>query len=555
MKHILIFFALLFSYAVHAQNAPLDREIEKQLKQLDSIVEKKATYHAGRNEQIERLKQQSQQADGHNRIALYKEIFYLYSHYQTDSAQIYLDLIAATPEAAESPVLQAFIHIGQAEIYSISALYGEAVNELQKVDTELISAQNPALRLYYYRTWRTLCGWITSYVKLSQPRRLWGERMVLYRDSLILIDEPGESRSIVEADKAIANGQPQQAVELLLPYARKMSEDMPDPYICFTLYMAYNAMDKQREAIHFLIMAAKADIKRGTTEYQALPLLALKVYEQGEVERAYNYLICSMEDANFCQAGLRAVEVSNVFPIIDKQYKTHEREQHRKERIFTYILVGLLLALSIGILYLRKQMKKLSMLRQQQTVTNNELAQTNEKMQHTMQQLQKTNEELQQTYAELQLTDKVKEEYIARYLNRCRNYLETLIGYRRNTLRLLKERRTDELMKSLKSEAVIKEEQDKFYDDFDQAFLTLFPDFIQKFNNLLQPEFRIQPRHDKRLTTELRIFALIRLGVTDTTQIAHFLNFSLATVYNYRSKMRNKSLNDPTDFERAVSEL
>ena len=123
------------------------------------------------------------------------------------------------------------------------------------------------------------------------------------------------------------------------------------------------------------------------------------------------------------------------------------------------------------------------MLRQQQTVTNNELAQTNEKMQHTMQQLQKTNEELQQTYAELQLTDKVKEEYIARYLNRCRNYLETLIGYRRNTLRLLKERRTDELMKSLKSEAVIKEEQDKFYDDFDQAFLTLFPDFIQKFNN------------------------------------------------------------------------
>ena len=83
----------------------------------------------------------------------------------------------------------------------------------------------------------------------------------------------------------------------------------------------------------------------------------------------------------------------------------------------------------------------------------------------------------------------------------------------------------------------------------------LFPDFIQKFNNLLQPDYRILPRHDNRLTTELRIFALIRLGVTDTSQIAHFLNFSLATVYNYRSKMRNKSLNDPADFERTVSEL
>lgn len=555
MRHVLLFIVLLLSPPLRAQNAPLDQATEVQLKQLDSIVENKATYHDGRNEQIERLKQQSQQASGQNRIAIYKEILSLYSHYQTDSAQVYLDLIAATPEAMENPELEAYLHIGQAEIYSISALYGEAVKELQQVNTELISAQNPALRLYYYRTWRTLCGWICSYVKLSNPRKVWGQRMALYRDSLIIIDTPGETRSIVEADKAIANGKPQQAVELLLPHARKMSEDMPDPYICFTLSMAYDAMNKQQEAIHYLIMAAKADIKRGITEYQALPLLALKLYEQGEVKRAYSYLICSMEDANFCRAALRAVEISNIFPIIDKQYKENEREQHEQERLFTYILAGLLLALSIGILYLRKQMKKLSLLRQQQAETNDELAQTNEKMQHTMQQLQKANEELQQTYAELQLTDKVKEEYIARYLNRCRNYLETLIGYRRNTLRLLKEHRTDELIKNLKSEAVIKEEQDKFYDDFDQAFLTLFPDFIQKFNNLLQPDYRILPRHDNRLTTELRIFALIRLGVTDTSQIAHFLNFSLATVYNYRSKMRNKSLNDPADFERTVSEL
>ena len=148
-----------------------------------------------------------------------------------------------------------------------------------------------------------------------------------------------------------------------------------------------------------------------------------------------------------------------------------------------------------------------------------------------------------------------KEEYIARYLNRCRDYLDSLADYRRTTLRLVKEKRLEELVKKANSEQVIRKEQDAFYADFDQAFLTLFPDFIEKFNALLQPTERVVPKHDNHLNTELRIYALIRLGVADSARIAHFLNFSLTTVYNYRSKMRNKALGNPTDFERAVSEL
>lgn len=555
MKYGLSILSWMLCICLYAQKAPFDQETERALRQLDSLVAQKESFHAARNEQIGRLKQQAAAAAGQNRLTIYKEILALYTHYQTDSAQVYLDRIARSPETAVDTELQAFCHVAQAEIYSVTALYGEAMRELKQVDAALIGDEHAALRLYYYRIWRTLCGWFLTYSKSAPVRQHWMQSLEYYRDSLIAIDSPGESLSIVEADKAISHGQPERAVELLLPYAHQMSPDMPDPYICFTLYDAYKAMNQEMQACKYLILAAKADLLRGTTEYQALPLLAQCVSEHGQVERAYNYMICAMEDAGFCKAGLRTIEVSSAFPIIDRQYKQLEREQHRSERTFLYVLGALLLVLSAGLLYLRKQMIKLRTLRQKQAETNEALAQANDSLQQANAELQHTNSELQQTYADLRMADKMKEEYIARYLNRCRDYLDSLADYRRTTLRLVKEKRLEELVKKANSEQVIRKEQDAFYADFDQAFLTLFPDFIEKFNALLQPTERIVPKHDNHLNTELRIYALIRLGVADSARIAHFLNFSLTTVYNYRSKMRNKALGSPTDFERAVSEL
>lgn len=555
MKYGLCILGWMLCLCLYAQKGSFDQETEGALRQLDSLVAQKASFHAARNEQIDRLKQQAATAAGQNRLTIYKEILALYTHYQTDSAQVYLDLISRSPETAGDAELQAFCHVAQAEIYSVTALYGEAMRELKQVDAALIGDEHAALRLYYYRIWRTLCGWFLTYSKSAPVRQHWMQRLECYRDSLIGIDSPGESLCIVEADKAISHGQPERAVELLLPYARQMSPDMPDPYISFTLYDAYKTMGQEAQACKYLILAAKADLLRGITEYQALPLLAQCVSEHGQVERAYNYMICAMEDAGFCKAGLRSLEVSNAFPIIDRQYKQLVSEQRHSERVFLYVLGGLLLVLSAGLLYLRKQMIKLRTLRRQQTETNEALALANDSLQQANDELQHTNSELQQTYANLRMADKMKEEYIARYLNRCRDYMDSLVEYRRTTLRLVKENRLEELVKKASSDQVIRKEQEAFYADFDQAFLTLFPDFIEKFNALLQPAERVVPKHDNHLNTELRIFALIRLGVADSARIAHFLNFSLTTVYNYRSKMRNKALGSPTDFERAVSEL
>lgn len=548
MNFIITFLLLSLPLSLGAQPRGKDAAVEKLLERLDGLVADKAEYHARRDGQIEGLKKQARTASGMVRANLYKEIYGLYVHYQTDSAQVYLDKLSHLSETETTPPLRVFCRIGQAEIYSVTGLYGDAEKVLQGIDRRAMAAGDGELQLFYYRTLRTLYGWMADYTEMPAPRKALLARTMQYRDTLLAVEGGGESRDIVEADKATAVGSPSRAVEILLPHARKMDGENPDPYICFTLYQAYHAMGKAEESLHYLVLTAIADLQRGITEYEALPILAQQMYGRGEIERAYNYLICAMEDASFCKARLRAVEVSKIFPIIDKQYKKDESGRRRLAWTFTYVLVAFILVLTGGLVYLRKQMRRLHASREA-------LSEKDRRMQETMAALRETNGKLQETCAALAQTDKVKEEYIARYLNQCRDYLDAMQENNRMVLRLFKERRMDELAQFLKSETRIKEEQERFYADFDQAFLHLFPDFIERFNALLRPGEQLVPKRPGQLNTELRIFALMRLGVSDPQRIAHFLNFSLATVYNYRSKVRGKSAGDPATFEKRVAEL
>ena len=141
------------------------------------------------------------------------------------------------------------------------------------------------------------------------------------------------------------------------------------------------------------------------------------------------------------------------------------------------------------------------------------------------------------------------------YLSRSHNYLGSIESIQRQMLKLVQTRQIDELTKKLKSTDFVEEELEKFYADFDQLFLTLFPNFVEKFNALLKPEAAILPKRGELLTTELRIFALIRMGETDSSKIAKFLNYSLTTIYNYRSRVRNSALGDKETFEHEVMKL
>lgn len=566
-KFIILLFIIPQFFVARAQSQPQDLELDAPtqalLHTLDDIIQNhKVQYQAQRIKQINQLKAQARTATGYNKYNLYKEIFDLYSHFQTDSAQVYICKMQQLPAYKTDAVMQATLHVAQAEIMAVSALYAEALSELDKVPQSLISSEHADLRLYYYRVNRALYGWMcTYYTKSSGQHKLWEEKTMNYRDSLLSVDAiKNMSRDIVMADKYNALHQPEKALKMLKPYSAQASEATPNPFVCFTLAHAYILSGNRTKAIYYLTLTAIADLRSATCEYQALPMLAQILFDHGDVERAYTYLLCSMEDASYCKAGLRSIEASTIFPIIDKQYKQREKAQRERDHLLMYGLVGLLLMLIAMVVYLRKQMLKLRQMRQKQSLYNKQLSaanqqmhEANEKLQAALQEVKRTNEELQNTYSQLRMTDKVKEEYIARYLNRCRMYLDQLAEFRSATLRLIKNRHFEELANQLKRDLNAKAEQTQFYEDFDAAFLTLFPDFVASFNALLQPEHQLSVKKNGLLNTELRIYALIRLGIHDTTRIAHFLDYSTATVYNYRSKIRNKAICSPEEFESLVA--
>lgn len=566
-KFIILLFIIPQLFVARAQSQPQDLELDAPtqalLHTLDDIIQNhKVQYQAQRIKQINQLKAQARNATGYNKYNLYKEIFDLYSHFQTDSAQVYICKMQQLPAYKTDAVMQATLHVAQAEIMAVSALYAEALSELDKVPKSLISSEHADLRLYYYRVNRALYGWMcTYYTKSSGQHKLWEEKTMNYRDSLLSVDAvKNMSRDIVMADKYNALRQPEKALKMLKPYSAQASEATPNPFVCFTLAHAYILSGNRTKAIYYLTLTAIADLRSATCEYQALPMLAQILFDHGDVERAYTYLLCSMEDASYCKAGLRSIEASTIFPIIDKQYKQREKAQRERDHLLMYGLVGLLLMLIAMVVYLRKQMLKLRQMRQKQSLYNKQLSaanqqmhEANEKLQAALQEVKRTNEELQNTYSQLRMTDKVKEEYIARYLNRCRMYLDQLAEFRSATLRLIKNRHFEELANQLKRDLNAKAEQTQFYEDFDAAFLTLFPDFVASFNALLQPEHQLSVKKNGLLNTELRIYALIRLGIHDTTRIAHFLDYSTATVYNYRSKIRNKAICSPEEFESLVA--
>lgn len=533
MKNLLPLICLLllvgYGRTVHAQ-VQLSEKTRLKLQELDNVIEHKEDYRNKYIAGIDSLKKTAAHKQGDERIRLYRDIYHRYARFQTDSASLYLDRIEQLIDTARQQELRDFLLISHAEVLAVTGLYADAMHLLEQADPTRMNATN---RIDYYHLSRTLCGWSANYVLSEKKRNNLLEATRHFRDSIIKYETNTLGRNVVIADKAIVEGDFDKALQLSLHDSKIAGQDLL-PYIYFHLALCYQHMDNTDQQIYYLASAAVTDIQRGVTEYEALGLLAQELEKLGEVKRAYDYLICTMEDASYCKARLRTIEASNIFPIIDKAYKQEVSRQQRQSAIFTYILIALTVCLIAGVVCLFLQKRRLS---------------------QTRRELASAYEALKQANTDLQFIDKVKEEYIVRYLNRCRNYIDTLENYRRDLLRMAKAHQTEQLYKVLNSGNMVNDEKTRFYADFDSAFLTIYPNFIEKINALLLPEAQMQPKKGEMLSTELRIFALIRLGVNDSAQIAHFLNYSLTTIYNYRSKYRGKAVCGKDHFEEKIMEI
>lgn len=506
---------------------------EKVLRQLDAVIAHKDKYIAEKESRVEGLHSRLRSvADPRLRYQLCDTLFREYLHFQTDSALHYVRAKRQLlPLLVDSLRLRSEVGINQAEVLGVMGMYPDALAQLQSI--RRADLDKPLLA-YYLETFRAYYSWVADYATNPAEKKRYLNRAQAYRDSIIGLGLVREGYEFVVADHLLFRGKVDSAIVLLERTLERMPAGRARGYVYHTLSEAYRVRGAQSEEIRFLALTAINDLEHAVREYAALHKLANLMYQTDQLDRAYRYLNCSLEDANACNSRLRFIEVSQFFHAIDQAYKLQKAREQRIVLSFLILVSALSFFLLVAIFYLYRNMKRLSAMRLD---------------------LSQANLQLQQVNQALSETGKIKEIYIARYLDRCVTYLDKLSHYRRALAKLAMASRMEELMKAIKSEQFIRDEQKKFYDDFDRSFLTIFPHFIDQFNALLEEEARIEPKKGELLTTELRIFALIRLGISDTKQIAHFLGYSLATIYNYRSRIRNKSLANKELFEQKVMEI
>ena len=277
--------------------------------------------------------------------------------------------------------------------------------------------------------------------------------------------------------------------------------------------------NNQNEYIYYLAESAIADIRSATLEVVSIQELSSKLLEIGDIKRAYTYSVLAQENAVECKARMRMAQVAEVLSVIEQAHSAEIKSWY--DKVF-YINIGvatLAIVLLLLLIFLYRDTKRLNKMR------NN-----------------------------LKAANDTKEIYLSQFLSLCSIYMDKLTQFSNIVNRKISAGKADDLYKITKSGKFIEEQSKEFYEVFDNAFLNIYPTFIENVNALLQPDQQINLKEDEKLNTDLRILALMRLGIDDSSRIAQMLNYSINTIYAYRNKLKNKAI-DREKFEENVMKI
>lgn len=307
-------------------------------------------------------------------------------------------------------------------------------------------------------------------------------------------------------------------------------------------------MDDTPTAQVWFARSAMTDIQLAIRDNAALKSLANTLLDDDNIQRAMRYMRIVMDDARFFNSRLRPWQDALALHVIEEAYRVRRQRMDAMYNIFV-VSIGCFMLLALGgVVFVLRQNRKLNLARLELQQANNRLNISNKDLQHINKRLAGLNSQISEA-------NEVKEEYIGIFLTMCSEYIDKIIDSRRHVRRLLRDGRVDELRKEYSPTDGDSRELEEFYRNFDTTFLQLYPTFIEDFNSLLDKEARIKPKKGELLTTELRIFALIRLGINDSSKIAALLRYSVSTIYNYRSKIKGHTLVSRDDFEERIKTI
>lgn len=537
--------------AVHSTAASIDsilQCIDKAISVSDQYVQKK-------KERIAYLKSRADQAE--TLSAKYELTYQLYTEYLpfvNDSAIYYL-------ERCSDIALQMGDDSKAGGCLSLTALccsnagmYVESEAILKTINPEKLHGID--LGLYYYASGH-ISSELAYYGKFENMRRQYAETSTNY---FLLAQNylPAGHKYHNQCREMLAQGRKdfRQALAISNEWLHNVKPGSAEyALISYYRYFDYKALGDSIQMMYSLGESVLADIRNAVMDQGSMWEMANLLMANGDVDRSYRYICFTSDCADRFGSRQRLSYISPLLSRIAQVYKAKEERSNRSLRYTITAISILSLLLLIALVYVHRKRNQLAITRDHLALSNNKLQDTNAQLSSLNNQLSSLNSQLTTLNSQLSEANRVKDEYVGRFLSLCSIYIDKLEDIRKKVIKRVKNRQYAELVELTRSVEFSNKESNELYANFDTAFLQLFPTFVDDFNALLKPQNRITQPDNNTLNTPIRIFALIRLGISDSSKIAEFLHYSVNTIYNYRANIKNGAVGDRTEFEDNVKKI
>jgi hypothetical protein len=541
------FFALILILTLNASYA--SSEVDSLINVLKKEISNSRFYIKKKEDKIANLKSllTDEKASLNNQYFIINKIIDEYQYYSFDRALLFTEKNLDIAKKLKDKYKISESQLKLSRLLVDSGRYKEALDILK--DIKRSNLNDNLLNIYYFNQKEAYSG-LNFYTMVKINKNEYRELYYKYEDSLSkrIALSSAENMALLEKKYRDERKLP-EALEINTKRLKNTKIGTRE-YSMVTfersiLYELLSDVDNQKK---FLILSAISDIKSNVKDNASLSNLAMILYSEKDIDKAHQFISFSMEDAKFYNSQLRYVNISNVLTSITKAYDLRSNEQKLKLKTFLILISLLGLLLLAVVVYVYKQNKKISLAR-------NNLKDANEQLNSLNKELNIKNDDLSNLYVLLSKSNDIKVHYIGTFLNLYSEYIDKLDVYRKLVTKYITANKSRDLLDLTKSKQVIDTELKLFYKNFDESFLQIYPNFITEFNKLLKEEDRIVLKNnDEILNTELRVYALIRLGITNSSKISKILRYSVNTIYNFRVKIKNSAINRD-EFENQVKKI
>ena len=539
MRHLIIIIITLMIQPIYVKG-----DNNQLYKQLDAALAQRAHYVELKEKSLNEIKQGAKYVTSNeDKLKLYEQLANEYKAYEYDSAMTYVNKGLILAQKNNNILFNKRFQLSQTRLLITRGFYAEAKEILQKIEPK--EEPRDYQFLYYYTMYGLYNNWST-YCEKNEFSKNYDLKKVEYLKKAIELspkkdafyyylmgelyyfsNHPNNNKTIQYYKKALSMEKANSRLHAMTAFA--LSE----------IYQKANNLELME---HYLLVAAISDITSATKENVALQDIALFIYKHKtrSLNKAQEYINLSLEDAYTYKNRLRRIEISSKLQLITNAYTDDIKTTNRLLNIALLVIILLLLGVGISSLFIRKK--------------NRLLKQKKDEITATSAKMEILNEQLHLINAELKNTNQKRERLVKVYIDLSYKNIERNQKLRTLAVRKIKANQSKELLSLLSSSTNTEKENKEFLTEFDKAFLSLYPTFISELNQQLTESAHIQLKENGEMPPILRVCALLRLGITESSKIAGILSYSPQTVYNYRSILKNNAI-DKEHFEENVLKL